>query len=229
MAVGLFAACCWIGMILRHGAREHFVLHSSLSAPAADFFDWMLMVGAMMLPTTLPAIDDVVRRSYRRRRWRATLEYAVGYSACWGIAGVAFALLRLHPSLHDRRIAALACLLAAVWAFLPARRIWFARCHRQIPLGPVGWRADWDALRQGAAHGVPCIPMCWLLMAACGIADHDWLVMLGATALAIWEKRMFRPYRPPNVVGSLIFAAWLFAIASPHPDSVASPSFHRGH
>ncbi len=209
MIVYPLAAVCWIGMILLHAAWGHFASDSTVLRPAADFLAWMLMAGAMMLPTTLPAVDDVTRRSYRRRRLIAAVEYVAGYMACWGTAGALFVLLRLHPLAHDRGAATLACLLAALWALLPERRIWFAQCHRQIPLCPAGWRADWDAFRQGTTQGVPCVKMCWLLMLACGISEHDWVMMIGGTILAVREKRTFRLNRSPILVGSLALAVWL--------------------
>jgi hypothetical protein len=45
-------------------------------------------------------------------------------------------------------------------------------------------------------------------MVACGFSEHDWGLMIGGTALAVWEKRMFRLNRTPIVVGSLTLAAW---------------------
>jgi hypothetical protein len=46
-------------------------------------------------------------------------------------------------------------------------------------------------------------------MMACGVSEHDWVMMIGGTTLAIWEKRMFRLNRAPILVGSLTLAAWL--------------------
>jgi len=228
IVVSILAAGCWIGMIRYHTAGEHFASGSPPSILADEFLAWMFMVGAMMLPTTLPAVDDVAQRSYRRRRLLAAMEYVVGYMACWGMVGSLFVLLRLHPLMRDRHLAALGCLLAALWALLPARRNWFARCHLQIPLCPAGWRADWDAMRQGVTQGVPCVKMCWLMMMACGISGHDWVVMIGGTAMAVWEKRMFRLNREPIAVGSLLLAAWLLVQVALHRDPHHSPASH-GH
>ncbi len=183
-----------------------------------DLLTWMIMVGAMMLPTSLPAVNDVMRRSYRRRRLVAATEYLVGYLGCWGMVGAIFVLLRLHPQIQDRHFAALGCMLAALWALLPVRRIWFAQCHRQIPLCPTGWRADWDAIRQGATQGVPCVKMCWLLMVVCAVSEHDWVMMIGGTTLAVWEKRMFRLNRTPIVVGSLTLTAWFMVKVALDPN-----------
>ncbi|MGH7136215.1 MAG: DUF2182 domain-containing protein [Pirellulales bacterium] len=225
IAIAILAAVCWFAMIWRHAAGEHFASGPTPSTLADDFLGWIVMAGAMMLPTTLPAVDDVMRRSYRRRRWISAMEYVVGYMLCWEIVGAMFVLLRLHPMMHDRHLVVLGCLLAGLWVVFPVRRIWFAQCHRQIPLCPTGWRADWDAIRQGVTQGVPCVKMCWLLMVACGISGHDWVMMMGGTALAVCEKRMFRLNRAPIAIGSLTLAAWFLAqIALQHNQHIPAQS-----
>jgi predicted metal-binding membrane protein len=176
---------------------------------ATDFALWMAMAAAMMLPTTTSAVRDVAIRSYRSRRLLAVTEYLGGYFTCWILAGIVFTVLRICPITRDPRSAAVLCLLSGAWALIPVRGRWFAHCHRQIPLCPVGPRADLDAVRQGMVHGNPCVKMCWPLMFACGITGHDLVVMMGGSLLAIAEKRMFRLSRPPLVVGSFVLAAWI--------------------
>jgi predicted metal-binding membrane protein len=204
------AALLWLCMLGEAAAGRRISCCEPFPTRAADFTAWMTMAGAMMLPTTAPAVRDVATRSYRRRRPRAVLAYLLGYMACWLLAGVVFAFLRTCPLAHDLRTAAILCLLAAAWAVLPARALWFMRGHRQIPLCPSGPRADLDAVCQGAVHGVPCLKMCWPLMFACGMTGHDLVVMTGGTVLAITEKRMFRLRRKPLVIGCVALAAWIF-------------------
>lgn len=175
----------------------------------ADLTSWALMIAAMMLPATLPAARDVGARSYRCRRIRSVVEYMIGYAACWAPIGLAFVAFRSFDLAHDPRTAAAFAILAAAWAALPIRTRWFNLCHRPIPLCPVGWRADCDALRQGAVHGVPCVKMCWPLMFACAVSGHDMILMIGGAWLALAEKRMFRLNRRPLILGSLALAAWL--------------------
>ncbi len=176
---------------------------------AADLALWMVMVGAMMLPTTTAAVRDVAQRSYRSMRPRVVSGYIVGYLACWILAGAVFSILRIYPVAHDLRTAALLCLFAAAWMRFPIHTRWFMQCHRQIPLCPSGPRADLDAFRQGAVHGTPCLKMCWPLMFACAITGHDFVVMIGGSVLAAVEKRMFRLDRKPLVLGAFALAAWI--------------------
>src|ERR1700683_2099405 len=145
----VLAALLWLWMLGEAAAARRMSCCESFPTKTADFISWMAMVGAMMLPTTTPAVQDVANRSYRSRRPRAVVEYLSGYLGCWLLAGVVFALLRTFPLAHDFRAAAILCLLAAAWVVIPARALWFVRCHRQIPLCPSGPRADFDAIRQG--------------------------------------------------------------------------------
>jgi len=205
------AAVLWIWMLGEAAVARRISCSGPCSTKAMDLTLWMVMVGAMMLPTTAPAVQDVALRSYRSRRLLAVLEYLLGYLVCWLLAGVGFTFLRMCPLAHDLRTAAVLCLLAAAWAVLPVRALWFMRCHRQILLCPSGTRADLDAVRQGVVHGLPCLKMCWPLMFACGITGHDLIVMAGGTALAVAEKRMFRLNRQPLVFGCFALAVWIFA------------------
>jgi len=203
------AAFCWGWMFWEAMAAQRLSCCRPHPTAAADFASWMVMVGAMMLPTTTSSLHDVAARSYRHRRPRAVLEYALGYATCWILLGAVFAVLRIYSLAHDLRTAAVLCILAAAWAVLPVRRLWFVRCHRQIPLCPAGPRADLDAVRQGAVHGIPCMKMCWPLMLACAVTGHDLVLMTGGAILAFTEKRMFRLNRKPLVLGSIALSAWI--------------------
>ena len=77
------AALSWGWMLREAAAAQRLSCCAANPTAAADFALWMVMVGAMMLPTTAPAVRDVATRSYRSRRPRAVLEYILGYLAAW--------------------------------------------------------------------------------------------------------------------------------------------------
>lgn len=120
-----------------------------------DALAWLGMTLAMMVPTRIASVRDVARRSYRTRRLRAVTGYLFGYLAWWCLLGAAVVVVRRFSFLHEPRTATLLCVVGAVWVLLPVRERWFRACHRRIPLCPVGWRADLDALRQGLVNGAP--------------------------------------------------------------------------
>lgn len=204
----LVSVAVWVWMIADAAATRRLTCCPPHASTAEDFTAWLAMVIAMMLPAAIAGASSVARRSYRARRVRAVLAYYLGYLFWWMLVGIVFAAARRSPALHDMRAATGLCLFAATWALIPARDRWFAQCHRQIPLCPVGARADLDALRQGTAHGAPCVRMCWPLMLACAVTGHDLLLMIVGTAVTLIEKRMFRLDRRPQAVAALALGAW---------------------
>jgi predicted metal-binding membrane protein len=184
----------------------------SAASPGEDVVAWMLMVIAMMVPTTTSNLRDIAGRSYRVRRLRAVIGYLTGYLAWWTMLGVTVVGLHTFWPACNARIATLLCAFGAVWALIPARQRWFRSCHRRIPLCPLGWRADRDAFRQGAAHGAPCVAACWPLMVACAVTGHNVVMMVACTTLAVFEKRMFRLEREPLAIGALLLGAWTLAL-----------------
>ncbi len=208
----VLSAVSW-AWILSHSARaQRFTCCQPHPSSSEEMSAWMLMVGAMMVPTTFLSLENISLRSYRARRLRAVAAYLLGYVSCWLALGVAVVAARLLPVAHNPRAAPLLCAIAACWYVLPRRERWHRMCHRQIVLRPVGWDADWDALRQGAVNGAPCVAMCWPLMVACALTDHNLVMMVGGTALVFYEKRMFRLRRLPLFVGAIALAGWTLTL-----------------
>jgi predicted metal-binding membrane protein len=204
--IGL-STIAWLWMLGEAAAARRLACCGPHPSAAEDMVAWLGMVVSMMMPTTIPAVRDIAARSYRVRRLRAVSGYLLGYMACWLTLGVAFVALRQFTVAHASRSDTVLCLIGAVWALLPTRRLWFLQCHRQIPLCPVGFRADLDAFRQGTVNGVFCVAMCWPLMIACALSGHSLALMVGGMALVVFEKRMFRLKRWPLVLGALLLAA----------------------
>src|SRR5262249_39031550 len=103
------AAFSWGWMFWEAMAAKRLSCGGPHATATADLASWMVMIGAMMLPTTTSAVQDVAVRSYRFRRPCAVLEYILGYATCWMLLGAVFAFLRLYPFAHDLRTAAVLC------------------------------------------------------------------------------------------------------------------------
>lgn len=198
----------WTWMLLHAASSPRFTCCTQRPSASEDAIAWAAMVVAMMLPTTVVSMRDVASRSYRARRLRAVAAYATGYLAPWLLLGLVVVVSRRFGVAHETSVAAGLCVFAAAWVFLPAHERWHRMCHRTIPLYPVGWRADLDAIRQGWANGIPCVAMCWPLMLACTITNHNVVMMFGCTALVFYEKRMFRLRRTPVAVAAVGLALW---------------------
>ncbi|MGF1550796.1 MAG: DUF2182 domain-containing protein, partial [Sphingomonadaceae bacterium] len=98
------ALLCWLGLAALSSrdpgfglclaeageARAAFSSHVAARAAAADLASralaWALMIGAMMLPLTVPALNHVVRSSLAFRRERAAALLLAGYLLVWALA-----------------------------------------------------------------------------------------------------------------------------------------------
>jgi predicted metal-binding membrane protein len=153
---------------------------------------WGIMTLAMMPPLAIPLIRHVAVRSFAARRNRAMAAFLGGLVGVWLLIGViALTVLGSAPValFGDPNVIAACFLIAAAWQLAPMKRIALLRCHRTVPLGAVGWRADRDCFRYGLVHGLDCVRSCWALMLAMALAPHDMVVGLGVQFVALTERR----------------------------------------
>lgn len=183
------AALAWLWMLGDAVAGQRLTCCAPYPSTAEDAVGWIAMVVAMMLPTTVDTLADLVRRTYRARRRRAAALYLAGFLCWWMVLGAALLVARHYTVWHETRTVVVLCAVAVPWAFVPWRARWHADCERRILLYPVGLRADRDAFRQGAVHGAACVKMCWPLMLACAVSNHSLLLMIAGTVLVVREKR----------------------------------------
>lgn len=184
-------------------------------APMAFYVGgWLVMLIAMMLPTTLPLLE-IYRRLTRTKPDRHVLLSLVvaGYLGAWTAFGLA--AHGLDWGLH-RLVEENAWLVFRGWIFQAA--VLFAagafqfsslkyRCldKCRMPLGFVleHWQGRAErrqALRLGFVHGLFCVGCCWalmLLMFIVGTGNIGWMMVLGAIMAmeknVPWGRRVGRP------------------------------------
>ena len=190
---------------------------------------WVLMIVAMMLPSSVPLVVTFAAL-VRRRRHPAQLVslVLVGYLIVWAAFGLAawiadrgiHAAVDVTPWLaeHPQVIIATTLAVAGLWQFSPLRDRCLDECRS--PLGFVinRWRGTserTEALRMGIAHGAFCVGCCWslmLVMFGVGLASASAMLALGAiTAIEKnlpWGRRITRP------LGAVLILAAVYAIAS---------------
>ena len=196
--VAAVAALAWLGLFAGLGMQgAHQGADHSTAGAIAGLSAWMLMVVAMMVPVTLPAVRYVGLNSVRRRRRRAMALYTAVYVGVWALLGIAALgidhLLRAHLGLGDRVLLVLALLAAAGWQLTRAKRRALFACGRTVPLPPFGRRADAGCARFALLHGLRCIRSCWaimLVMVAVGHSSFVWMVAL--TGLVVAEELTVR-------------------------------------
>jgi len=189
---------------------------------------WVLMLAAMMLPTTLPLLE-IYRRLVCRRDDRHLLLGLVvlGYLTAWGGFGLAahgadlalYAVVIESPWLtfNGWAIGAGVLALAGVYQFSRLKYACLDKCR--MPLGFVmeHWRAQGkrrQALRMGFRHGLFCVGCCWalmLLMFVVGTGSVGWMLALGAV-MAV-EKNMPWGRRISQPLGALLLACAVVIVA----------------
>jgi predicted metal-binding membrane protein len=179
---------------------------------------WLVMMGAMMLPSVAPTIALYARMT-RARSLFSPLLFSAGYLVTWGAAGLlAFALARVgglaagdvlawHRA--GRWIAGATLLAAAVYELTPLKDVCLGKCRSPLGFLLGSWRGGRaGALRMGARNGAWCVGCCWALMAslfALGVMSIAWMAFV-AGLIAV-EKTL--PWRRVATWGT---AALLLAV-----------------
>jgi predicted metal-binding membrane protein len=226
------AATCWaiaLALAVTGGTEaahhDHVLEHDSQPWPlriTLFLAVWVVMLGAMMLPTLVPLarmFAPVSARAGHPHTARAGL-YG-GYLLIW----LAFAPLALlfdsgvhllvhsWPWLeeHEGLILAGALLLAGVYQLSPMKDACLTACRD--PLGFL-WqhyrRGVRGAVTLGVRHGLWCLGCCWslmLVMFATGVGSLLW--MLGLTAVMVAEKTTRWGARLVVPVGAVLVVAGL--------------------
>lgn len=178
---------------------------------------WQVMVAAMMLPASLPALRAFGARSRRLRRPGLALAiFLAAYATVWTVFGFAAFMsdVALHrvidasPWLGARSwlIGPSALALAGAYQFGPLKRWGLGACRH-----PAGAAATVEAAKTGAAllglrHGIECLASSWVLMFlmfAAGVANLGW--MAGLALVMAYETMGRHGQRARSVFGLILF------------------------
>jgi predicted metal-binding membrane protein len=193
---------------------------------------WLVMIVAMMLPTSLPLImlfATMVRRRMDRRRLMALL--VIGYLSIWTLFGilvhlgdtVIHATVALSPWLqaHAWLIAAATLLTAGAYQFTPLKYRCLEQCRSPLMFITNRWRGRHDhgqAFLLGVQHGMFCLGCCWslmLVMFAVGMGSLAWMLALGAVMAAEKNAPWGRRLAAPLGIGLLLAGAAVALAADP--------------
>jgi predicted metal-binding membrane protein len=190
---------------------------------------WVLMIVAMMLPSSLPLVTTfgaLVRR--RRRPGLLVVLLLAGYLVVWGAFGLAAWVLDrgIHGvvdalpwlAAHPEVILGTTLLAAGLWQFSPLRDRCLDECRS--PLGFVlnRWRGvseRREAFAMGIAHGAFCVGCCWslmLVMFGVGLANVALMIVLGG--LTAVEKNLPSGRRLTHPLGVILVLAAVYAVAA---------------
>ncbi len=175
---------------------------------------WVLMIGAMMLPTTLPLLNQFRRMTGGRSDGEQLLALVIaGYLGIWTLFGlVAHGLDWLVIESVSRApwlafngwaLGAGVIAVAGLFQFSALKHRCLEKCRTPLSFIIEHWsgRAHRrQAFLLGVHHGVFCVGCCWalmLLMFVVGTGNVGWMLVLGAI-MAIeknmpWGRRLSTP------------------------------------
>lgn len=189
---------------------------------------WILMIVAMMLPSSVPLV--LVFAAVVGRRPRPALLVALllaGYVTIWAAFGAGawvldrgiHALVDAWPFLseHPQLIIGTTLLAAGLWQFSPLRDRCLDECRSPFGFVVNRWRGESlrrESFTMGVAHGGFCVGCCWslmLVMFGVGLGSLTAMLALGAVTAVernvSWGRRLSRP-----LGFALVFAA-IYAVA----------------
>ena len=200
---------------------------SDVAAPAAvHALAWLLMIAAMMLPTTFPLLTTFRRVvSSRSDRERLTMLVVLGFVVVWLgfglVAHAADALVRFAVGQSGWLVANGWALSATVLAgaglfqFSALKYRCLDACATPFSFVASRWHGrapSAEALRLGVDHGLFCVGCCWalmLVMFVVGTGSLGWMLALAAAMAAEKNLPFGRRLRTPLGLALIGWAAWL--------------------
>jgi predicted metal-binding membrane protein len=223
--IGALIALAWVALAawsaspwrrwLDHGAWSDLAWLAALCravpageriAPALAYvLAWLLMIAAMMLPTTLPLLA-LFRRIIGNRRDAGVLVTAViaGYALAWlAFGGVAYGIdVAVRDAAaasgwlvaHGWVVGSFVVAAAGAFQFSALKYRCLERCRTPFGFVNAHWRGRrplTESFRLGLRHGLFCVGCCWALMLVTfvvGMGSIGWMLVLAAAMAA--EKNL---------------------------------------
>jgi predicted metal-binding membrane protein len=195
------------------------------------FAMWVVMMGAMMLPTAAPMAMLHARFQRGRRPDRSpvarTALFALGYLAAWsGFALLATAaqvelqrIALMHPlamKLTSAPVAGVVLIVAGAFQLTPLKDACLMQCRTPLGFFMTRWRdGPGGAFSMGLHHGTFCVGCCWALMAlmfVVGTMNMLWVGLL--TAFVLLEKLGPSHSLVPKLSGLGLIAAGALLLAA---------------
>jgi predicted metal-binding membrane protein len=180
---------------------------------------WVVMMAAMMLPTTMPMVLVFGTLNRSRGEARRTVAFVAGYVALWTAFAAAATAAQwtlqatglLSPMIVSMSPLFSAALLtiAGAFQFTPLKQACLRACRTPLGFLLTDWRAGlWGAARMGVRHGLYCLGCCWALMALLfvgGVMNLLWIAAL--TLLVAMEKLAPKGEILAKALGALMIGA----------------------
>ena len=189
---------------------------------------WVLMLAAMMLPTTYPLLAMFARIAAARPDGsRLMLLVVSGFLAVWFAFGLvahavdaalgAIASRSAWLAIHGGIVGAGVLAAAGLFQFSALKYRCLEECHAPFGFVSSRWHGRSparEAIRLGVDHGLFCVGCCWalmLLMFVVGMGSVGWMLALAVVMAAEKNLPWGRRLRTPLGAGLLAWSAVLVA------------------
>src|SRR4029453_4553906 len=175
------AAAAWTVLVWRHADATMDMTTASVTiGPRAPLFlvIWVIMMVAMMFPTTAPMILTFHRVQAGNRQlgdaFVTTWVFVAAYLLVWACAGMfayagmlaaetAAARLALSPA-TTAQIGGAIIMVAGIYELTPLKDVCLSKCRTPLEFIMTSWRdGATSAFEMGLLYGLYCLGCCWLL------------------------------------------------------------------
>jgi len=230
LAVAAWVALWWWETSPYAGYMGHAGTVGPLPLEASLFVvGWVLMIVAMMLPSSVPLVMTFGALVGRRPRpGRLVGLLLLGYLAVWGAFGLAAWLADrgIHAAVgalpwlaeHPQLIMGTTLLAAGLWQFSPLRERCLEACRSPLGFVVNRWRGTSplrESFAMGVAHGAFCVGCCWslmLVMFGIGLGSLPLMLVLGG--LTAIEKNLPSGRRLTRPLGVVLVLAAVYVVAA---------------
>ncbi|MGW4945973.1 DUF2182 domain-containing protein [Actinoplanes sp. NPDC004185] len=224
--VTVIAVAAWLAMTVTHRSGHQ---HPTTAGPALT--GWLVMVVAMMLPTTLPLLELMRRLLAARGAAPAAVALvAAGYVAVWTGTGAVLVTAQVAAGAwlerrswvldHPRALLGAALVLAGAYQFSAVKDRCLTACRSPRGVAMLRWRGvhpAWaEATDIAVRYAVSCVGCCWALMAVGLVAGAGSLIAMALLTALMAAERLTRHgavlVRPAGAAALIVGCALLLGV-----------------